>query len=255
MSVLANFFLCWFGVVQTLILEPHFQCDWKFLDFARLHPSHVPSGQNFQVLRQIFNATKNFWILPTFILSMSWVIKDLSLPRSIVVKSVNFESSFQRDWKFLILPNFIFQKSDFWAKFSTRLLIYGFCQTSSLQVQHGQKSHFEPNFLTLLKNFLILPTFILCRCGGVKNLFWAKFSTWLVISGFCQMSSFADSEWSNSQFWAKFSTQLKFLDFAKFHSSHVLSDRNSQFFIVIEHFWILPNFILHMSRVVKNVCF
>ena len=104
--ILSNFILCWFGVVKTLIFEPNFQRDRKFLDFATFHPLHVPSGQISQILRQIFNATKNFWIFPTFILRMFWVVKDLSLPMSLVVKSVNFESNFQWDWKFWILPNF-----------------------------------------------------------------------------------------------------------------------------------------------------
>ena len=100
--ILLNFILSWFGVVKTLFFEPNFQRDRKFLDFATFHHPHVLSGQISQMLRQIFNATKNFWILPTFIIRMFWVVKDLSLPRSLVVKSVNLESNFQRDWKFWI---------------------------------------------------------------------------------------------------------------------------------------------------------
>ena len=52
----------------------------------------------------------------------------------------------------------------------------------------------------------------------------------LKISWFCQISTFACPEWS------------------KLSSLGLI-------FIAIENFWILPNFILRMSRVVKNVCF
>ena len=66
-------------------------------------------------------------------------------------------------------------------------------------------------------------------CRG-KNLIWAKFSTRLKISGFCQISSFADSEW------LKLSILIKILNATK-------------------NFWILQNFLLRISLVVRNVSF
>ena len=59
---------------------------------------------------------------------------------------------------------------------------------------------------------------------------WAKFSTQLQISGCCQISSFAGPEWS----------KVSIL---------------SQMFDATENFWIVPNFILCMLWVVKNVSF
>ena len=202
--ILSNFILCWFGVVKTLIFEPNFQRDRKFLDFATFHHPHVLNGQKcqfwakfltrikisslagqgwsnswFQVkfttqlkisglcqipsfaglewskisfLSQIFNATENFLILPNFYLCMSWV-----------VKSLKFCAKFSTRLKiseFCQLLSFACSEY-FWAKF----VISGFCQTSSLQVRRGQKSHFEPNFPTPL------------------NFFW-----------FCQILSYAGAE-------------------------------------------------------------
>ena len=76
--IMSNFILCCFGVDKTLIFEPNFQCDWKFLDLAKFSPLHVPCVQNSQILCQIFKVTKNFWILPNFILCMSWVVKNVT---------------------------------------------------------------------------------------------------------------------------------------------------------------------------------
>ena len=76
--ILSNSILCWFGVVKTLVFEPNLQRDWKCLDFAKLHPLHALSVQNSQILCKIFSATKNVWIVPNFILRMSWVVKNVS---------------------------------------------------------------------------------------------------------------------------------------------------------------------------------
>ena len=67
--------------------------------------------------------------------------------------------------------------------------------------------------------------------SGQKSIFWARFLTQIkIFSGFCQISSFAGSEWSTLSFF-------------------------SQICSVTENFWILPNFILCMSRVVKTLNF
>ena len=125
-------------------------------------------------------------------------------------------------------------------------------------------------------------------CRG-KNLFWAKFSIRLVISGFCQISSFADSYWSQlsilsqifnttENFWIlqnfilrmswviktlnfglNFYCDWKFLNFTKFHSLHVSSGQKcmflSQIFNTTQNFWILSNFILWRFWVVKTLNF
>ena len=106
-------------------VSPNVWRNWKFLDFAKFHPSHVASGQKCQfwakfltwikmltlqnvILRrsgvvkllissQILNATENIWILPNFILHRSGVVKNLF-----------FEPDFQHKSKFFwILSNFI----------------------------------------------------------------------------------------------------------------------------------------------------
>ena len=137
------------------------------------------------------------------------------------------------------------------------------------------------------ENFWILPNFILCMSPVVKNVsfelnFWheskcwlckmssfagqewsnswfqAKFSTWLKISGFCQISSFAGLEWSKIYFLSQiFNTNQNFSVFCQI-SSFAGSEWTtlsffSQIFSVTEYFWILPNFILCMSRVVKTL--
>ena len=63
-----------------------------------------------------------------------------------------------------------------------------------------------------------------------KCQFWVKFSTRLQISGCCHISSFTGPEWS----------KVSIL---------------SQMFDATENFWIVPNFILCMLWVVKNVSF
>ena len=91
-----------------------------------------------------------------------------------------------------------------------------------------------------------------------NSLFQAKFSTRLKISGFCQISSFAGLEWSKIYFLSQiFNTNQNFSRFCQI-SSFAGSEWSalsffSQICSVTENFWILPNFILCMSRLVKNV--
>ena len=239
------------------------------------------------ILIQILTGTKNFRILPDFQIS--------SLARSKVIKNLIFEPNFQNNSKFLDVVKFhplqvqSGQKSQFWAKCLTQLKISGFCQISSFacrqwskmsvlslifdtnqnvdfekchpsQVRSGQTLYFKPNFQRDWK-YLDFAKFHPSQVwSGQKSIFWARFSTqikifldfvkfhpllfqsgqhsnflakfaaWLKISGFCQISSFACPEWS----------KLSIL---------------GMILIAIENFWILPHFILCMSRVVKNVSF
>ena len=62
----------------------------------------------------------------------------------------------------------------------------------------------------------------------------------------------------NVNFELSFQQLSKFLDFAKFHPSKIQSGQTlnlRQIFTATENFWILPNFILPMFWVVKNVSF
>ena len=157
-----------FAVLEVVVKKSHFWVKFStqiniFMDFVKFHPLLVLSGQNSHNLSQIFNVTKNFWILPNFILCMSWVVKNL-----------NFGQNFQHDSKFL----------DF-AKFHP------------LQVRpcHLVKNLLSQIFNSAL-NFLILPNFILSQVqSGQNSQFWAKFSTPLKSSRFCQISSFVGPEW------------------------------------------------------------
>ena len=114
---------------QTLDFKLNLQRDWKYLDFAKFHPSQVWSGQKshfwakfskqlkiswfcqistfacpewskLSILGLIFIAIENFWILPNFILRMSWWSK-MSVLSQIFNTTQNF-------W---ILPNFILCRS------------------------------------------------------------------------------------------------------------------------------------------------
>ena len=214
---------------QTLYFKPNFQRDWKYLDFAKFHPSQVWSGQ----------------------------------------------------------------KSIFWARFSTQIKIFlDFVKFHSLLVQSGQHSHFLAKFAAKTENFWILPNFILCMSRVVKTLnfgldfdcnwkflnfttfhpllhvqsgqkcqLWAKFLTWIKISWFCKISSFAGQEWSKSRLQAKFSTRLKISGFC--HNYFILRRsgvvKNLIFEPNIQHksklFWILSNFILCWFRVGNTLIF
>ena len=162
----------------------------KISGFFQISSLVCPEWSKLSNLGLIFIAIENFWILPTFIFRMSWMVKNVSFELNFWQESkfhhwqvrggqtLDFKLNLQRDWKYL----------DF-AKFHPS------------QVWSGQKSWF-----------------------------WARFSMQLKISWFCQISTFACPEW------LKLSTL-------------------GLIFIAIENFWILPNFILRMSWVVKNVCF
>ena len=131
-----------------------------------------------------------------------------------------------------------------------------FCQISVAGLKWS-KIWFLSQIFNTAHNFWILPNFILHRWGGVKNLFSAKFSTRLIISGFCQISFFADSKWSKLSILSQiFKRDWKFLDFIKFHSSHVPSGQKlSQIFNMTQNFWILSNFILCRFWVVETLNF
>ena len=187
--ILSNFILCWFGLIKTLIFLAKFSTSLKISGFC---------------------------------LHMSWVVKNVS-----------FELSFQHKSKFLDFAKFHPSQGQEWSnswyqdKFSTRLKISGFCQVSSfagpkwskisflsqifdtnqnfldfvkfhpLLVCSGQNSHNLSQIFNATENFWILPNFILCMSWVFKTLkFYAKFSARLKISEFCQISSFAGSEWS-----------------------------------------------------------
>ena len=113
----------------------------------------------------------------------------------------------------------------------TQIKISWFCKISSLAGQEWSNSQFQ-----------------------------AKFSTRLKISGFYQISSFAGLQWSNIAFLSQiFNTNQNFSSFCKISSfagqEWSNSRISSQIFNATETFWILPNFILHRSGVVKNLKF
>ena len=73
----------------------------------------------------------------------------------------------------------------------------GFCQISSFAGSEWSKLSFLSQIFNATENFWILPHFIIRMSWVVKSLkFCAKFSTRLKISEFCQLLSFACSEWS-----------------------------------------------------------
>ena len=136
-----------------------------------------------------------------------------------VVKNVSFELNFWHESKFLDFakchPSQVRR-----TKFSTQVKIFlDFVKFYPLLVRSGQNSHF-----------------------------WAKFSTRLKISGFCQISSFACPEWLNSWFWAWFWLQLKISEF--YHISSFTCPEWSKMFVfsqifnTTQNFLILQNFVL-----------
>ena len=238
-------------VVKKLNFGPNFQHNSKFMDFAKFHPSQVrpcqkslfwarfssllkislfhqilsfsgPEWSKFSILSQIFNATQNFYILPNFIVRGSRVVKN-----------VNFEPNFQGNSKFLDLAKFHLSQVpsglSIWAKFSLRMKIFKFCKISSFPCSEWSKMSVLIQIFNTAENVRILQNFIL-RWSFLKMSIWVKFSTQLQISGCCQISSFAGPEWS----------KVSIL---------------SQMFSATENFWIVPNFILCMLWVVKNVSF
>ena len=241
---------------QTLYFKPNFQCDWKYLDFAKFHPSQVWSGQKsifwarFSTQIKIFldfvkfhpllvQSGQHSHFLAKFAawLKISGFCQISSFACPEWSKTLNFGLDFDCDWKFLNFTTFhplhvqSGQKCQLWAKFLTRIKISWFCKMSSFAGQEWSKSRLQAEFSTRLK----ISGF--CHISSFVGLEWSKiwflsqiFNTNQNFSGFCQILSFAGSEWAT----------LSFL---------------SQIFNTTENFWIVPNFILCMSRVVKNVCF
>ena len=93
---------------------------------------------------QNFQRDSYFLILQNFVFCGTWVVKNLK-----------FEQNFQRDSNFLILPIFLQdhcgQKSQIWAKFSTRLKFLHFAKLSVLQDWADTKSQILAKFSTWLK--------------------------------------------------------------------------------------------------------
>ena len=238
--ILPNFILCRSGLVRNLNIVPNFQNNSEFLHFAKIHPSHIRGGQKSQfwakfsaseisILSQILNASQNFWILQLFSLCRSEVSK-------ITILSQIYKMT-ENSW---ILPKFILRTS----------------RVSEISILS--------QIFSVTQNFWILPSVIFCRPRVVKNLNFephAKFSKWLKISGFWQISSFAGSEWSEISIWSQifkmtqisrffqissfagsewleisilshmphFQNDSKFLDFDKFYPLQVRSGKKSQF--------------------------
>ena len=148
------------------------------------------------------------------------------------VRNIKFESNFQRSSNFFILPNFLFWRTVMvknlkpWVKCSMLLKYFDFA------------------------------TLMVCRVGQ-KSAIWDTLSTLLEYLDFAKFHVLQDQGCPKSQIWVKFSTLLKLPHFAKFY---VLQDWGGQK-SKISNFWcdsnlfILPNFMVWWSAVVKNVEF
>ena len=115
--------------------KPNFHRDWKLLNFAKLHPSHVLSGQKCQ-----------FWAKFSTWLKYVSILPNLSLPRSRVVKNVNFDPNLKRNWNFLDFAKFHPLQAE-WSKMSILSQIFN-----------------------LTQNVCILPNFSLSRSRVVRNV-------------------------------------------------------------------------------------
>ena len=115
--------------------KSNFHRDWKFLNFAKLHPFHVLSGQKCQ-----------FWAKFSTWLKYVSILPNLSLPRSRVVKNVNFDPNLKRNWKFLDFAKFHPLQAE-WSKMSILSQIFN-----------------------LTQNVCILPNFSLSRSTVVRNV-------------------------------------------------------------------------------------
>ena len=195
---------------------------------------------------------------------------------------------------FRILPDFQISSLANWSKISFSSHIFKTtqnfcCQISSFAGPEWSQVTILSQMFDATENFWILPNFILRMSPVVKNdcfelNFWHESKCWL-----CKMSSFAGQEWSNSLFQAKFSKRLKISGFCQISSfaglewskiyflSQIFNTNQhfsrfcqissfagsewstlsffSQICSVTENFWILPNFIHCMSRVVKTLNF
>ena len=138
-----------------------------------------------------------------------------------------------------------------WSKITILIQIlngtenFRFCQIPSLAGPEWSKISFLNQIFKTTQNFWMLSNFFLHRSRVVKSLnfgpnvwriwkfldfakfnpshvlslqkcqFWAKFLTWIKISWFYKISSFAGQEWSNSWFQAKLSMRLKVSGFCQ----------------------------------------
>ena len=226
-----------------------------------------------QISGLILIAIENFWILPHFILCMSRVVKKVSCELNFWHKSkfldfakfhpsqvrsgqnLDCKPNFQCDWKYLDFaifhPSQVWSghKLSIWAWFLLRLKISEFYQLSSFTCPQ-----FWAKFLTRIK------ISSLAGQGWSNSWFQVKFTKRLKISGLCQILSFAGLEWSKIYFLSQiFNTNQNFSRFCQI-SSFAGSEWSTLLFFsqicsVTENFWILPNFILCMSRVVKTLNF
>ena len=240
---------------KIYFLSQIFNTNQNFSGFCQISSFAGSEWSTLSFFSQIFSVTENFWILPNFILCMSRVVKTL-----------NFGLDFDCDWKFLNFATFhplhvpSGQKCQFWVKFLTRIKISWFCKISSFAGQEWSKSRLQAKFSMRLK----ISGF--CHISSFAGLEWSKiwflnqiFNTNQNFSGFCQILSFAGSEWATLSFLSQvFNTTENFWILPNFilcMSRVVKLLILGLILIAIENFWILPHFILYMSRVVKNVCF
>ena len=241
---------------KIYFLSQIFNTNQNFSRFCQISSFAGSEWSTLSFFSQICSVTENFWILPNIILCLSRVVKTL-----------NFGLDFDCDWKFLNFTTFhplhvqSGQKCQLWAKFLTRIKISWFCKISSFAARSGVvKISIASRIFNATENIWILPYFILRRSGVVKNLIFEQiFNTNQNFSGFCQILSFAGSEWATLSFLSQiFNTTENFWivpNFILCMSRVVELLILGLILIAIENFWILPHFILCMSRVVKNVCF
>ena len=134
----------------------------KISGFCQFSSFTGPEWTKLAILIQILTGTKNYRILPNFILHVSWVVENVS-----------FELNFRQESKFVNfakIASFTGQKwsnSRFQAKFSTRLKISGFCQVSSFAGLKWSKISFS-QVLMILK--------FVCHFWHLTLCFKRKFS-------------------------------------------------------------------------------
>ena len=182
-----------FACLQWSGLKSQFSAKFlkwlKILDFDKCHPLQVWSGKKTQ-----------FWA------KFSTRFLDLAFfppPQVCSGQKSQFWSKFSKWFKISGLCQISafagpeWSKTQFWVKFSKWLQISGFCQMSSFAGPEWSEISTLSQIFQMTQILGFLSNLILCRSGVVKNLiFWAKFSKWLKVSGFYQISYFADPRWS-----------------------------------------------------------
>ena len=194
----------------------------KYLDFAQFHHSQDQGGQKIETLSQICKGNSNFLILPPFL-----------FPWTCVVKNLKFEPKFQRDSKFLILPNSIvrrnrWSKYQIWAKFTMPLKYLEFAKFHCSQNRDGQKMSNLSQIFNGTQNFLIFPNFMVCMTGVIKN----------------------------PKFEPSFQPDFKFLILPNFIIRRTEVIKNLTFLAIFStrlDTLILPNFIINMTKLVKKL--